>query len=562
MAGCDGVARIRIEVPGTVDTELLDLKDGEGVVFGRAPDGAVREPDLQSVRTHVTNVPSVSSTHALVWLREQRIHMRDLGSRNGSWLRLPTATTMEVPSTEDVHLRLGFPSPATAPARQIEPPHYSDPAEFGSAVARAVQNWLVVQDIRASVIATRDDAPTNTIALPLASGERMVVIAERTVDDQFHELMVPVARFVAAQNAVYSAEQETRNDGMILASPAIRQVHRRVVEAAMQNTARVVLLGPSGTGKERLARAYHRHLGRSGPLITVNCATLSRDRIVADLFGAEAGAYTGAQRAVIGAVERADGGTLFLDEIGEMPLDVQSQLLRFLDTGEYQRLGATGVTRVASVHVVAATNRDLRVMVSGGTFRLDLFFRLALEIIEVPSLRERFTDAIAYLSSQQLAGCSALDALQAPALEQLRQHAWPGNFRELVNLVQRLPRSSTTGSIDVEAVRRILNAGALVVSDRIPTIADESPDGDWLEWVREAAAAFCASQGGDGPQTWSDMTTFIEQYLKPYALVHMAGVAGAEGPNAVAVSKVADTVKADRGTVIKQVRRFFDSRRE
>src|SRR5262249_45755859 len=90
MAGCGRVARIRIEVPGTVDTELLDLKEGEGVVFGRAPDGAaLREPELRTLRTHITNVPSVSSTHAVVWLREQRIHMRDLGSRNGSWLRLP-----------------------------------------------------------------------------------------------------------------------------------------------------------------------------------------------------------------------------------------------------------------------------------------------------------------------------------------------------------------------------------------------------------------------------------------------------------------------------------------
>jgi DNA-binding NtrC family response regulator len=559
MARYAVVSRIRVEAPGALDGELIELGEGEGVVFGRSPDLAHVQQTGIVFRERVLPSPSVSATHALVWLREQRVHVRDLGSRNGSWLRLTHRAT-EVPDTGEVQLRLGFATSTAGPQRPIEPPHYTDAAEFGAGVASSIQTWLAHHDIKARVFASRDDGPPNAVALPLASGELLVVVADRTVDDQFHELMVPVARFVSAQNAVYAAEQETRNDGMVLGSAAIRQVHRRVVEAALHNTSRLVLLGPSGTGKERLARAYHRHLGRSGPLITVNCATLSRDRIVADLFGAEAGAYTGAQRAVIGAVERADGGTLFLDEIGEMPLDVQSQLLRFLDTGEYQRLGATGVTRTASVHVVAATNRDLRAMVNVGTFRLDLFFRLALEVIEVPSLRERFKDAIAYLASQQLGTTTALDALQPAALELLRQHPWPGNFRELVNLVQRLPRNATLGAIDVDTVRRILGAGALTVTERTAPTAEPS-DGNWLDWVREAANAFCTDHGDGGPRTWADVTTFIEQYLKPYALVHMAGVADAENPEVIGVSKVADALKADRGTVIKQLRRYFDSRK-
>ena len=553
------VSRIRVEAPGALDGELVELADGEGIVFGRAPDvSRGSEPGVR-LRAHTLAAPSVSSTHAVVWRDGERVRVRDLASRNGSWLRLSSTQTTEQSASDDVHLRLGFATHVSGQSRPIEPPHYGDTADYGSGIAQAIQNWLGHHEIRAKVYATRSQAPTNSLALPLPNGDHVVIVAEHTVDDTFHDLMVPVARYVAAQNSVYAAEQETRSDGMILGSPAIRLVHRRVVEAAMQNTTRLVLLGPSGTGKERLARAYHRHLGR-GPLVTVNCATLSRERFVADLFGAEAGAYTGAQRAVIGAVERADSGTLFLDEIGEMPLDVQSQLLRFLDTGEYQRLGATGVTRTASVHVVAATNRDLRAMVNAGTFRLDLFFRLALEVIEIPSLRERFKDAIAYLASQKLGACSALDALQPRALELLRQHPWPGNFRELVNLVQRLPRSATPASIDEETVRRILGAGALVVSDRIPTVAEPAPSGDWLDWLRAAATAFCAEHGEAGPRTWSDMTSFVEQYLKPYALVHMAGVETAAGAEAVSVSKVADSVRADRGTVIKQLRRYFDSR--
>ncbi len=450
----------------------------------------------------------------------------------------------------------------------IEPPRYDGHAEFGPGVAAALTSWLGrhVSGMEASVIPSAAALPTGTVALPLASGDQLVIQSQRTVDDRFHELLAPIARYVAAQNSLFSAERDTREDGMILASPAIREVHRRVVEAAMQRVRRIVLLGPSGTGKERLARAYHRHIERDGPFVTVNCATLTADRLVADLFGAEVGAYTGAQKAVIGAVERADHGTLFLDEIGEMPLDVQSQLLRFLDTGEYQRLGSVGLSRTANVHVVAATNRDLRFMVGAGGFRLDLFFRIALEVIDVPSLRERTPDLTAYLAGQMLGSTSALDALAPDAVELLRGHPWPGNFRELINFAQRLPRPSLPRSISVEVVRRALQGGALfapVAAANAPTLtgpAEPNPD-SWRGWLEACAAHYCADHGADGPTTWGEMATFIEQYLKPYALVHMAGVAGAADADAVSVPKVADRIKADRGTVSKQLRRYFTIRR-
>jgi transcriptional regulator with GAF, ATPase, and Fis domain len=245
------------------------------------------------------------------------------------------------------------------------------------------------------------------VPVQLATGGTLVVQSDGTIDESFQGLLSRIARYVAAQNALYAAEQETRDDGMILASQAIRQVHRRVVELASQGVPRIVLIGPSGTGKERLARSFHRHAAGDRPLVAINCASLGRDRLIADLFGAEAGAYTGAQKTMIGAVERADGGTLFLDEIGEMPLEVQPQLLRFLDVGEYQRLGSIGVTRIANVKVVAATNRDLRRMVADGTFRADLFFRLALEVIDLPPLRQRFADVVAYLETQTLGETTA-----------------------------------------------------------------------------------------------------------------------------------------------------------
>jgi DNA-binding NtrC family response regulator len=504
-------------------------------------------------------MPSVSASHALVWTDGRHVHVRDLGSRNGTWVRVPAGPPITIDGAEELHLRLGGQSSSPELDPAIEAPRSDTEETFAVSVAGAIQRWLVRHDlhVRVSVAGMRNAA---AMTWPLASGESVTLVAERTIDETFHKLIPPIARYIAEQNALYLAEQDTREDGMVLASPAIRAVHRHVVGAAMRNVSRVILLGPSGTGKERLAKTYHRHLGRNGPLVTVNCATLQRERIVVDLFGA-AGAYTGAQRAMPGAVERADGGTLFLDEIGELPLDAQGQLLRFLDTGEYQRLGATGLTRTANVHVVAATNRELRAMVQAGTFRLDLFFRIALEVIEVPALRDRFSDATAYLATQPAGSVSVLEALQPEALELLRHHTWPGNFRELVNLVVRLSPASGPRTIDGEAVRRALAVGALVMPPELAPPPRTSDDGrEWMSWLLASARAFDASNDGRGPSTWSEMTSFIEQFLKPFGLVHMAHVADAADVDAVTVSRVADDIKADRGTVVKQLRRYFESR--
>jgi DNA-binding NtrC family response regulator len=568
--------RLRIEAMGLATEEIVDLAEGDALVLGRdpAPDALAAQPGLGErgalrARAHRIAAPSVSGSHAAVVVRGAEARVLDLQSRNGTWVRLPRGGSVAAPASGELTVRLGGRGGAAAVGRAIEPPRYERPEELAAGMASAIESWLGHHGLGARVwvsspaSAGSAGGPSGELTFSLATGEQLSVVAARTLDEQFQEWMVVVARYVAAQNLLYAAEAETRGDGTILASPAIRAVHRRVVDAAVRGTTQLVLLGPSGTGKERLASAFHRHLGRGGPLVTVNCATLSRDRLVADLFGAEAGAYTGAQRTMVGAVERADGGTLFLDELGEMPIEVQAQLLRFLDTGEYQRLGATGVTRTANVHLVAATNRDLRAMVDRGEFRLDLFFRIAIEVVEVPPLRERFADAEAYLAAQRLGAASALEALQPEALEALRRHPWQGNFRELINLVRRFPRPAEAGSIDAAAVQRLLGAGGLAAPP--PAVASD-PElrgavGDWTAWLRASAAAFCTETGSAGPATWSEMTTFIEQYLKPYALVHMAGIAHLPSAEAAPVARVAEALRADRGTVIKQLRRFFEARR-
>ena len=554
------MTRIHIAAPGQLEDDVVEVAEHDGLVVGRAPAAAAPGVD-RALRPHAVPSASVSGNHAAMWSEGGKLVVRDLGSRNGTWLRLPAGASVELPGSADVELRLAWGASTGTAVRALEAPRYRDVSDYGAGVAQAVQDWFADNDEQVRVWADRNaTGPTGEVALRLANGDQLHVQLERTVSERFDELMSRVSRYASEQNALMSAEQSTREEGMILASPAIRQVHRRVVQAALEGLPRLLLLGPSGTGKERLAQAYHRHLARSGPLVAINCAALSRDRMVADLFGAEAGAYTGAQKTMTGAVERADGGTLFLDEVGEIPLEVQPMLLRFLDTGEYQRMGAIGVARTANVFVVAATNRDLRQMVRDGTFRVDLFFRLALEVVEVPSLRERFSDAIAYLAAWSLGPASAHDALQPAALDLLRGHSWHGNFRELVNLVRRLPQPSEPASIDADTVRRALATGAVAALSSPAEPRETSGGGDdWLDWLRSAALAYV--EGSEGaPTTWSDLMVFVEQFLKPYALAHMAGVANAQNVGDVSVAKVADAVKADRGTVTKQLRRFFETK--
>jgi transcriptional regulator with PAS, ATPase and Fis domain len=220
----------------------------------------------------------------------------------------------------------------------------------------------------------------------------------------------------------------------------MRELKAEIVRLSRSN-ATVLLTGESGSGKEVVARAVHEASLRSGrPLVALNCASVPRDLFESQLFGHRKGAFSGACSDSLGVIRAADGGSVFLDEIGELPLELQPKLLRFLENGEVFTLGEQKPRRV-DVRVIAATHRNLEALVKEGRFREDLYYRLNVVPIRVPALRERKED-MASLARMFLARAvpqgGSPPALTNDALEALAQHHWPGNVRELRNVLERV----------------------------------------------------------------------------------------------------------------------------
>jgi formate hydrogenlyase transcriptional activator len=223
-------------------------------------------------------------------------------------------------------------------------------------------------------------------------------------------------------------------------SPPLRSVLSRISKVAPTDSS-VLITGETGTGKELVARAIHRRSQRSArAFVSVNCAAIPRDLIASELFGHEKGAFTGATQRRLGRFELAEGGTIFLDEVGELPAETQISLLRVLQEREFERVGAARSMRT-DVRVIAATNRDLEAAIAAGTFRSDLFYRLNVFPIEMPSLRERREDIpllVEYFIDRfaRQAGKS-FQAVNRRSLDLLESYPWPGNIRELQNVIER-----------------------------------------------------------------------------------------------------------------------------
>jgi two-component system NtrC family response regulator len=242
-------------------------------------------------------------------------------------------------------------------------------------------------------------------------------------------------------------------DNIIGQSPIILETIELAKRVVSTNTT-VLLLGETGTGKELFAKAIHANSQRSHfPFIAVNCSTFSKDLLESELFGYKAGAFTGAIREKRGLIEEAKGGTLFLDEIGEMHIDLQAKLLRVLETNEFLKLGSTFAT-LANVRIISATNKDLRGEVAIGRFREDLFYRLNVFSIQIPSLNERKKDipllAKYFLKLFAEKMNKNLEGMSKEYLYILKHHPWKGNIRELKNVIERSVIMTYSSQLTVE----------------------------------------------------------------------------------------------------------------
>ena len=256
------------------------------------------------------------------------------------------------------------------------------------------------------------------------------------------ELVGIVGRAMAEPRKPGEPDGHEELEGMPLVgrSAAMQEIYRSLARL-MQTDLTVLINGESGTGKELVARALHDYGKRKkGPFVAINMAAIPRDLIESELFGHEKGAFTGANQRSVGRFEQAEGGTLFLDEIGDMPMEAQTRLLRVLQQGEYTTVGGRTPIKT-NVRIVAATNKDLRTLIQQGLFREDLYFRLNVVPLRLPPLRERaedIPDLVHHFFKVAVSEGLPQKYIEQPALDRMKRYRWPGNIRELENLIRRL----------------------------------------------------------------------------------------------------------------------------
>ncbi|MCC0035638.1 MAG: nitrogen regulation protein NR(I) [Hoeflea sp.] len=345
-----------------------------------------------------------------------------------------------------------------------------------------------------------------------------------------------------------SAQPEETTEGMPLVgrSAAMQEIYR-VLARLMQTDLTLMITGESGTGKELVARALHDYgKRRNGPFVAINMAAIPRDLIESELFGHEKGAFTGAQNKSTGRFEQAEGGTLFLDEIGDMPMDAQTRLLRVLQQGEYTTVG--GRTPIKTdVRIVAATNKDLKILINQGLFREDLYYRLNVVPLRLPALRDRAEDVPDLVRHfvRQAVG-EGLDAkrFDGEALDLLKAYPWPGNVRELENVVRRVMALYPQDVITREIIDNEL---------RIESPEPASPQGSTsmgpatiAQSVEENMRRYFAGFGEDLPPSGLYQRV-LEEVEYPLILAALTATRGNQ-------IKAADLLGLNRNTLRKKIR--------
>ena len=314
------------------------------------------------------------------------------------------------------------------------------------------------------------DQPERLMGVAIDITERKAMEAKlREQLDEIQQLKVKLE-----QENIYLRDEillQHGHEGIVSRSRAMKQVLVQVEQVAGTD-ATVLLQGETGTGKELLARTIHNLSSRKDrPLVTLNCAVLPPTLIESELFGREKGAYTGAMTRMAGRFEVADGSTLFLDEIGELSLDLQAKLLRVLEEGRFERLGSTKTLNV-NVRIIAATHRNLSQEVAAGGFRSDLYYRLSVFPITIPPLRERSQDipplVWLFIKHYEKKIGKRIDRIPRTTMESLQHYPWPGNARELRNIVEHAMITSRGETLHIHPLQQASEAGA--ASDRLADV--------------------------------------------------------------------------------------------
>src|SRR6202030_285791 len=326
-------------------------------------------------------------------------------------------------------------------------------------------------------------------------------------------------------------------------SPAMQDIYR-VLARLMQTDLTVMISGESGTGKELVARALHDYgKRRSGPFVAINMAAIPRDLIESELFGHEKGSYTGAQARGSGRFEQAESGTLFLDEIGDMPMEAQTRLLRVLQQGEYPTVG--GRTPIKTdVRIVAATNKDLRILIQQGLFREDLYFRLNVVPLRLPPFRERAEDIPDLIRHFfVLAEREGLPnkQIETAAIERLKRYRWPGNVRELENLARRLAALYPQETITASVIDSELSQPEMIAAEEDPKSADVLSSA-----IERHLTAYFASFGTELPPPGL-YHRVLREMKQPLLSVTLAATRGNQ-------IRAADLLGVNRNTLRKKIR--------
>ena len=441
---------------------------------------------VSDVSHFASNSPRVSQRHAeLRVTTEGRVMVKDLDSTNGTWLRLPPFQEYELPPNFELLMGQDLLVQQQTPLWETEPVlgRFASADDFAAHLHAMLKDY--VKEIRIVSAYGTEAQRLGTLCTRLPLLERRAYLV---VQWQLSTFNLALERWLQTRVLLFNSgslgEPQPPKDDVPweFTGSSVGRRHVLFLARRVAHTDGTVLLyGPSGSGKEVLARDLYRHSSRiKGPFVAINCAALPKDLIAGELFGTVKGAFTGATDRA-GLFEKAHGGTLFLDEIGELPLDVQATLLRVLDQRKVRRVGETD-ERAVNVRIIAATNRNLEKMVAEGTFRADLRFRLDAVQLMLPPLQPSDVTMVAPQLCTQLSREGYPELSEEETLQVSRCAArtpWPGNARELRNALQRyLTFRDPENSVEANWHFALTASGAIIDTALEPTVRETIPDAD------------------------------------------------------------------------------------